>query len=472
MVTVSQPSKDAVAALTAHTWTPQPEPARLVHRLLNECLQNCPFAAQLSQRMLSETGTRMLDWIDHFGLAVSDPAVSELEGVGFTKAAPIHGDTVWTHKAGLFPRVRQLHTATRQLAIKVDSVADFLFAHELSDVSIDGDPFSSLRTAIVARGNGVEFLVVERHGSLDFTPSALTSSPVKSGMTFPVAVLHHFEQLLLRRRNFESDADGFALANQLIDGAIADLGRDRACDLFFTAERLNWQRRNRAGRIQYARQASLGLGWANHDHHTYRSSRESFVALIAFLEKLGFQCRERFYAGREAGWGAQVIEHPVTGVTIFADVDMSPEEVIEDFSHRPMVPRAELGTVGLWCALHGEAFLQAGLHHLECQFDFAATRDQLKLAGIDTMPPFTDFSYLRQAFTRGEHWSVDPARVERIRSAKRITDEQATKFLTQGALGSHLEILQRDDGYKGFNQHGISEIISATDPRSAEAARD
>ncbi len=472
MATVSQSRTDVLAALTAHTWTPQPEPARLVHRLLNECLENCSFAAKLSQRMLDETGTRMLDWIDHFGLTVNDPAVTQLETVGYSKADPRHGDTVWTHKAGLFPRVRQLKTDRRQLAIKVDSVTDFLFAHGLTDVSVDGEPFSPLRVASVAQGKGTEFLVVERHGSLDFSSGALTTSMVKSGTSFPVALMYHFEKLLLRRRHFENDADGFALANQLIDAAIADLGRDRACDLFFTAERLYWQSRNRAGRIQYERQASLGLGWANHDHHTYRSSRESFVSLIAFLEKLGFQCRERFYAGREAGWGAQVIEHPVTGVTIFADVDMSPEEVTQDFSHEPMVPRDQLGTVGLWCALHGEAFLQAGLHHLECQFDFAATRDQLKLAGIDTMPPFTDFSYLRQAFTRGEHWSVDPARVERLRSARRITDEQATKFLTQGAIGSHLEILQRDDGYKGFNQHGISEIISATDPRKAEAARE
>ena len=83
------------------------------------------------------------------------------------------------------------------------------------------------------------------------------------------------------------------------------------------------------------------------------------------------------------------------------------------------------------------------------------------------MPPFTDYPYLRQAFTRGEQWPVNPERVERLRSARRITDQQAQQFLTQGALGSHLEILQRDDGYKGFNQHGINEIIAATDPRRA-----
>ena len=211
------------------------------------------------------------------------------------------------------------------------------------------------------------------------------------------------------------------------------------------------------------------LGWANHDHHTYRSSRESFTSLIAFLEKLGFECRERFYAGREAGWGAQVIEHHATGVTIFADVDMSPEELAQDFSHEPLAPRNELGTVGLWCALHGEAFLQAGMHHLECQFDFAATRDQLKQVGIDTMPPFTDFAYLRQAFTRGEQWQVDPARVNDLRWEEidyRTTGRSV--FEVNGArLGSHMEILQRDDGYKGFNQTGINEIIAATDPRRA-----
>ena len=81
------------------------------------------------------------------------------------------------------------------------------------------------------------------------------------------------------------------------------------------------------------------------------------------------------------------------------------------------------------------------------------------------MPPFTDFAYLRQAFTRGEQWRVNPQRIDRLRTAGQITSEQAQQFLTQGALGSHLEILQRDNGYKGFNQRGINEIISATDPR-------
>lgn len=451
---------DDVDVLTAFSWNPQPEAAKVVHRLLNECLQRSSFAANLAERMLNETGTRLLDWIDHFGVGASDDVIPSLTECGYMKSDALNQDIEWTHSEGMFPRIRQLSGSGRHLAIKVDSVADFLFAQHLSEISIQGAPYASLRKACVAQGDGVDFWVVERHGTRKY--DADSTRFVTSDLA---AIAHHAEVMRLRRRNFETETEGFAHANALIDAAIADLGRDRACDLFFAAEREYWQHRNQAGQIQLARQRKLGLGWANHDHHTYRSGRASFVHLIAFLEKLGFQCRERFYAGREAGWGAQVIEHPVTGVTIFADVDMSPEELKDDFSHEVMAPREELGTVGLWCALHGEAFLQAGMHHLECQFDFAATRDQLKEVGIDTMPPFTDLPYLKQAFTRGELWRVDPVRVNRLLKSKQITEQQSKQFLEQGALGSHLEILQRDDGYKGFNQRGINEIISATDPR-------
>src|SRR5438270_9119889 len=100
-----------------------------------------------------------------------------------------------------------------------------------------------------------------------------------------------------------------------------------------------------------------------------------------------------------------------------------------DFAHESLAPRKELGTVGLWCALHGEAFLEAGMHHLECQFDFAALKDQLEHSeGVKVMKPFTDFPYLRQAFTEGEIWPVRPERIDRLLSAGRITADQARHF--------------------------------------------
>jgi hypothetical protein len=150
---------------------------------------------------------------------------------------------------------------------------------------------------------------------------------------------------------------------------------------------------------------------------------------------------------------------------VFADVDLSPEEVSGDFAHEPLPPRDRLGTVGLWCKLHGEAFLEAGMHHLECRFDFDAARDQLAQAGVRTMKPFTELPYLKQAFTEGELWPVQPERITAALESGAITAEEAAQFRQAGAIGSHLEILQRDQGYRGFNQSGINEIIRETDPR-------
>ncbi|MEE2938246.1 MAG: hypothetical protein VYA84_19840, partial [Planctomycetota bacterium] len=190
-------------------------------------------------------------------------------------------------------------------------------------------------------------------------------------------------------------------------------------------------------------------------------------SLIKLLERLGMKCRERFYGGAEAGWGAQVLEQPVAGIVVFADVDLSPKEVAGDFAHEGLPPHKSLGTVGMWCKLHGEAILQAGMHHLECQFDFKAARDQLAEQGIESMNPFTNFDHLKQSFTQGEKWPVADKRIVRALQQGWITEEQAEYFRREGSLGSHLEILQRWDGYKGFNQTGISDIIQKTDPRRA-----
>jgi len=147
-----------------------------------------------------------------------------------------------------------------------------------------------------------------------------------------------------------------------------------------------------------------------------------------------------------------------------------PEETQIDFSSQRLPAAAKLGTVGLWCGLHGDSFLQAGMHHLEARFDFARLRDQLAQQGVNTMKPFSDFDFLRQAFTEGERWRVRPERVARLREQGLITAPQGELFLRDGAIGSHLENLQRKGGFKGFNQKSVSVIIAATDPRNVQAA--
>jgi hypothetical protein len=450
----------ATSALTQFNWHPQPDAAQFIQELVNDFQEHCPWLASLTARMRAETGTRLVDWIDHFRLRSSPDMKQRLAGLGYTD----RGENEWRIDSGLFPPIK-LEGKFLGWLLKVESVREFLLIHGTSSSGhFYGEPGDSIRWAYAPQGAVGEHIVsvIERHGD--------PSLSLKGTAVDPGKLLLHEERLLLRRRSFDVEAMGFEHARQLIEKAAADLGMPRACDLFFRAERAYWQSRNRAAQIQKMRQDALGLGWANHDHHTYRSSREHFATLIGIFETMGFHCRERFYAGKEAGWGAQVLEEPNTGVVIFADVDLSPEEVAQDFSHEPLAPRDTLGTVGLWCKLHGEAFLEAGMHHLECQFDFDAARDELKEVGVNSMKPFTDFPYLRQAFTKGEVWPVAEKRVARLLSEGLITPEQAENFRTKGAVGSHLEILERNDGYKGFNQTGINEIIRDTDPRKLAEA--
>jgi hypothetical protein len=451
---------DPTTALSQFTWERQPEAERLVRQLVTDFLDRCPGARALAERMTVETGTRFVDWVDDIALPHAPELERRLRAAGYERLSTVGEDGVWSQRRGVFPPILLCPIGQAvEVALKVESVADFAAAN-LIDNDIEGAPLSPYRWLAAVYERDVVLSAVERHGYRGFR--TVEYDPARS-----IAWLRHLEEFRTRRRAFQDDEVAvFEFAEDLIDSAIEDLGRDAACDLFFAAEREYWQRRNRAAQFQKSRQDRLGLGWANHDHHTYRSSRKHFPRLIRLWEKLGFELRERFYAGAEAGWGAQVAEQPNTGIVTFNDVDLSPEELMEDFSHNPLPERKELGTVGLWCALHGESFLQAGMHHLECQFDFDSLKQQMEAeGGIKVMKPFTDFPYLRQAFTEGERWPVDPARIDRLLQNGQLTPDQAQKFREQGAIGSHLENLERNEGFKGFNQKGVSEIIARVDPR-------
>jgi len=96
------------------------------------------------------------------------------------------------------------------------------------------------------------------------------------------------------------------------------------------------------------------------------------------------------------------------------------------------------------------------MHHLECQFDFEALKRQLESqAGVKVMNPFTDFPYLKQAFTEGER-VAGRSKAHRA-AARQRPDHPGTgpQFRENGAIGSHLEKPgSATDGFKGFNQTG------------------
>lgn len=465
-------------------WEVQPAAFELVSEILQAACDHCPALDRLKRDMLSDTGTRLIDWIDHLAvpahqwdglkLGSSHSLIDRLQAAGFVPTEIAHAGTehvsgsvdpesYWVQPQGIFPKIQaSVDVTCLRVAIKVDSVCEFLLAHGWQDCVIEGASGGRMLKSMVIHNAAVQVYVVERRGW------GCWNLPSDSPANIAQAA-QQFDRLRCRNRGLDQTT-AFADGLKRIRAAVNALGEDWACALFFQAEREYWQRRNHAARVQKQRQDALGLGWANHDHHTYRCSRDFFPQLVECLEALGVRCRERFYAGKQAGWGAQVLEQPVVGIVIFADVDLQPEELSGDFAHEGFGPLDQMGTVGLWCLLHGDSFAAAGLHHLECQFDFHAARQQLEAAGVSSMKPFTDFEFLKQSFTAPEMWAVDSVRLERAVTQGAITRQQADQMQTQGAIGSHLEVLERNDGYKGFNQTGISDIISKTDPRKVLAS--
>ena len=442
-------------------WPLANEAEQLLRDRIAQFLKRNSFAHQLADRMRAETATDFFEWTDHLVLAPGEEtALLEAGFVPNPHAETPDGDTVYEHPRATLPRVllcRRNHESPFRLALRPESLADFMARHNLFGEP-EGDPFSRYRRIVVAEEGGTRLEAIERQAYRGFVPA-----PVQRHELANITKARELWQT--RPRLFPIDAKGIRAAHQTLDRVLGLVGPDVACQLFFEAERAYWQSRNRAGRMQKHRQDLLGLGWSNHDHHTFRCSREHFVDLVEFLLKLGFTKRERYYAGAEAGWGAQIAEQPIAGIVVFADVDLMPEETELDFSTHKLPPVPRLGTVGLWVGLHGESLLEAGMHHLEARFDFDFLRAQFKESGVSTMNPFSDFPFLRQAFTEGECWPVRRERVERLLSDGLITRQQGERFIREGALGSHLENLQRHGGFKGFNQKSVSAVIAATDPR-------
>lgn len=456
-------------------WDRHAEAEQLILALLEQFAAAMPAVRAFAADLVSRSGSRLVDWVDHIVLADAQGKLQrQLVDLGFEADAEAEvageSDVVMGHRGAILPQVVLRSEAGEEpgkvlgVAIQVAEIRDFLMANRIS-AAIEGSPLSPYRRARAWQNSaeGRQFLAVERRGHRGFVPKEMPAG-------YAAQVLRAAERWATRPRLVADEMEGMEQTLKLARSLVSEVGVDTAAWIAFGAERDYWQSRNRAGQVQKARQDSLGLGWANHDHHTFRSSRATFPLLIQILEALGFRARERFYAGAEAGWGAQVMEQPACRFAVFADVDLSPDEVSGDFAHQPLAPREELKTVGMWCALHGQSMLAAGLHHLAGRLSFQEATAGLAGWGIEMMRPFSEFSYLQQAFTKGERWPVAAERLEQLAASGQIDGGQRARFAQAGALGSHLENIQRGEGFKGFNQARVSDIILRTDPRlSAEA---
>lgn len=437
-----------------YKWNRYPEAWQTVKALLDEFALANPDIKALAEKLFKKTGTRLIDFIDHL-VVDSEAWANSLEAFGFQREGMF-----FSHPAAILPGVLlNGNNGKNGIAVKVDSIAQFLMTWGVKiPHDIEGGPFCNFRRCEVSTNNGVTLWIEER-GSVN------VMAPMAEDKGYVKLYLETLDRWQTRPRALDDKNIAMDITLALARELVKQAGTDLVAFAFFEAERRYWLSRNRAAAVQKIKQDNAGMGWANHDHHTFRSSRELFPRLVRFFQILGFNLREKFYAGEEAGWGAQVVEHPGIGVALFLDVDLSPDELDIDFLSQSLPAHPDMGTVGLWCALHGDSILEAGLHHLAVLSDFDRLTASLKTEDVDMMEPFSTLPYLLQAFTHGQFWPVKEHRLKHLLKEGFISEENAQHFTEKGAIGSHLENIQREDGFKGFSQKEVSKIIKETDPR-------
>ncbi len=437
-------------------WGLFPEAESYLRFLIDDAVRRSDTARRLAANISTGTATDLFDWIDHMALPPAKLDRARLGALGFKEGKRDGASVFRVPDSTLFPVTAG---DEEELVLGPEGLADFCAVH-FPSVKM-GEDFAAFRKVHLIREGGLTLSAVERRGYGGF------SAPTADDTLAYEEVLKAFRA---RHRSHASADEGFANLNALVVAAKGKLSSARIADAFFRAEREQWQAKNKAASVQGARQDAAGVGWGNVDHHTFRSSRENFASLVRFFEDLGLERREQYYAGAKAGWGAQILEHPESGEVVFADVDLADTEQGVDFSREPLSPRDRLGTVGLWVELHGESIFEAGPHHVAARFRFKDAAAELSRHSVAVMKPFSDLPFLKQAFTVGEPWMPRRERIEHLAAKGLIDASQRDRFLAAGAVGSHLETIERRQGFKGFNQDSVSVIIKATDPRLGTAS--
>ncbi len=254
-------------------WHCYPDAASVVTELLRQFIDTIPMAANLASRMHDETGTRFVDWVDHLCLPESHDAVNQLSQCGF-EATAADGELIWKHVGGMFPAIRVRALDAMRLAIKTESVADFLFKHRICS-DIEGQPNSQLRMARVRSTADSE----------NFGSSSGMARSVFTFPTFPPGRSYRRyttakpccganETLISIRRVLIRPANWFVRQSP----TSVSIGHA----ICFLPPSDNIGRVEIERCVQKSRQDGLGLGWANHgSSHVPKQPRELHSSDIA-----------------------------------------------------------------------------------------------------------------------------------------------------------------------------------------------
>ena len=124
-------------------WKQQPEADLMYRQLVDDFCEACDFADILRDQMLTQTGTRSIDWVDHIAIGQStqlngESFESQLVEFGYAFDAENEHGRWYTHDGGLFVPICIASSEVRRLVVRVERVDDFLAAHRIYDVAIQG----------------------------------------------------------------------------------------------------------------------------------------------------------------------------------------------------------------------------------------------------------------------------------------------------------------------------------------------
>ena len=138
-------------SLQTFHWEPQPQAATLIDEILEDVVVHCPSLERFRAQLHQSTGTRLVDWVESVTLPASEGFEQRLLHTGFTNSDADR--SIWFHAGGLFPAVETHRGSLRRVAVRVESVPDFLVAHALDvRTPIQGPLLGQLRQAKVAGG--------------------------------------------------------------------------------------------------------------------------------------------------------------------------------------------------------------------------------------------------------------------------------------------------------------------------------
>ena len=292
-------------------WVPQPEARTLVEQLLVTFLEKCPEAARFGEKMLTDAGTHITDWVGVILTPDTAEMRERLAAAGYVPRVTEFVDAdiqyAFGNPAASTPDILLTESDRMSVGLLVDSVADFFAANQLDGVDhIQGEPIARARWAQVAQGEGAALWVFERHGYDGFHLKFEIAE-------HRIAAVHHLERFRARARGGDQ-ANAFERAERAVRAAADELGADWAASLFMRAEREYFVRNNCGAMSQRNRQAAVGLGMANIDHAVYACSSGSRAATLDLFAELDFMKRETVSLAH--GDEASVLEQPVTGDVI------------------------------------------------------------------------------------------------------------------------------------------------------------